>query len=526
MKQLLLFTFVFTTFLTQAQNFQIADQYVFGGSSYDSPRAAIAINNQTIVGGASLSGISGDKTTSNFGDIDIWVVSMDNNNTILWQRGFGGTATDDLVKMIETSDGNVLIGGFSDSWINGNKTAPNKGLSDFWIIKIDDQGNELWQKTYGGSGNDYFSDFVEFDDGSILLVGESYSGISGDKTESSYGQNDGWIVKIDAQGNVLWDKTIGGSDDDGFISVALDENENIFVTGSSSSPISGLKTEDSYGSMDYWVLKLDENGNVMWDRTIGGTGIDLSSKLVYSENRLFVIGNTLSGLSGTKTESSRGSNDIWITKLNQNGAILMDKAYGGNNVDNETNTLLTESGELVMVGTSDSDISGEVTLASHNNSTDFWILVNDTSDLSLKDQYKFGSDLGDYFPGVIEIENNSLLIFGNTEGGVSGDKTVPNVGMSDFWLLELSTDLSTNNWSSENNFTMYPNPANHFVQIDNLEKGQDYEVKVYNVIGKEVLETELNTSNNRIDVEGFSPGIYTVTFNNHEQRYTQKLVIE
>ncbi|WP_107037338.1 T9SS type A sorting domain-containing protein [Brumimicrobium mesophilum] len=526
MKKILLsFTLLFT-FITTSQTLQISDQYVFGGSANDSPRDALVINNQTIVGGVSSSGISGDKTTSNFGDLDLWIISVDNTNSIVWQKSFGGTGLDDLVKIIETSDGNILIGGSSGSGVNGNKTSPNKGMSDFWLIKMDNQGNELWQKSYGGEDDEFLGDMVELNDGSVLLVGGSTSPISGDKTESSFGESDAWIVKIDAQGNLLWDKTIGGNAGDALVSIALDDNDNIYFSGSSESSISGVKTEDSFGGYDYWVLKLDQNGNILWDKTLGGSGAEFSHYLIYSDNRLFVIGHSTSDVSGTKTETSRGAIDIWIAKLNQNGEVLMDKTIGGNYFDKVTGPIITESGELVMVGTSDSDISVEVTIASHNNSADFWILVNDTSDLSIKNQYKIGSDLGDFSPGILEIENNSLLLYGSTEANISGDKTVPSNGGLDYWILELSTNLSTSNFQNEESLSIYPNPTSNKFVISNLPSGESYELNILDMTGRTVLLSKVSSSNNSVDVNSLSPGMYTLHMYDGITKYTSKLIVE
>jgi len=134
--------------------------------------------------------------------------------------------------------------------------------------------------------------------------------------------------------------------------------------------------------------------------------------LIISNNQIYATGSSLSGVSGTKTEALRGSFDFWVTKMNQDGNIVSDKTYGGSGSEGLSNTKLFNSGELILVGTSDSDVSGEVQTSSHNNSQDFWVLITDTSDLSITSQFMFGGDNDESPPNILETENNSVLLFG------------------------------------------------------------------------------------------------------------------
>jgi hypothetical protein len=529
MKITLLLSALALVFFSNSQTLQITDQYVFGGDFNDLARYGIRINNKTVIGGDSYSGASGDKTTSNYGSLgsaDLWVIAMGDNGIIEWQNSLGGTSDDLLVTMIETLDGNILIGAYSESGIGGNKTTPNKGGYDFWLIKMDNQGNEIWQKSYGGSGDDYLGDLVELSDGSVILVGTSNSPISGDKTENSYGLSDYWVVKIDENGNIIWDRSIGGVYDEGASSVTIDDNENIFISGGSRSSVSGHKSEVSYGGYDFWIVKLDNNGNFVWDKTIGGADYDYGTNLIFSNNQIFAFGNSTSGISGAKTEISRGEFDIWGAKLDQNGTILMDKTFGGNYIEQLSDVKLMPSGDLILTGSSSSDVSGDVETSSHNNSLDFWILITDTSDLSIKSQFKFGGDQNDVSPTILEIENNSLLLFGATDSGVSGDKTLPSKGQNDFWVLELSTDLSTSDFHKEETLSIYPNPTSNTFQISNLPTGESYDLNVLDMMGKSVLESKVNSLNNSVDINSLSPGMYTLQMFDGIKRYTSKLIVE
>jgi hypothetical protein len=118
-----------------------------------------------------------------------------------WDKTFGGTGGDVAYSAVSTSDGGYLLVGYSNSGAGGDKSQNSQGYSDYWAVKIDGNGNKVWDKTFGGTGNDYARSAVSTSDGGYLLVGDSGSGAGGDKTQGNQGSNDYWAVKIDANGN-------------------------------------------------------------------------------------------------------------------------------------------------------------------------------------------------------------------------------------------------------------------------------------------------------------------------------------
>ncbi len=130
---------------------------------------------------------------------------------IEWDRTIGGSGDDYLYSVKPTSDGSYLFAGSSSSVISGNKTVSNFGSTDYWIVKLNSFGNIEWQKTIGGSGANILSSIDNTSDGGFILGGSSTSNISGLKSENSYGNHDYWIAKSDSYGNIQWQKTIGGS---------------------------------------------------------------------------------------------------------------------------------------------------------------------------------------------------------------------------------------------------------------------------------------------------------------------------
>ncbi len=167
-------------------------------------------------------------------------MKQDESGNVLWQNTIGGNWSDDLFSIIEITDGGYLLGGSSSSPIYGDKTEATQGGYDYWVVKLDGSGNILWQNTIGGSLTEYLNSVIQTTDGGYLLGGWSESDTSGDKTETSLGA-DYWVVKLDGSGNILWQNTIGGNDWDDLKSVIQTTDGGYLLGGYSESGISGTK---------------------------------------------------------------------------------------------------------------------------------------------------------------------------------------------------------------------------------------------------------------------------------------------
>ena len=183
-----------------------------------------------------------------------------------WDARFGGTGNDKLTVFQQTSDDGFILAGVSSSGVNGDKTQPAWNNSfDYWIVKTDASGNYQWDKRFGGTKNEILKSVYQTRDKGFLLGGYSNSGINGDKTQANWDTNsvsmnpsyDYWIVKIDSLGNKLWDKRFGGIYDDKFSCLIPAGDGGFLLGGFSGSGISGDKTQASWGSTDYWIVKID-----------------------------------------------------------------------------------------------------------------------------------------------------------------------------------------------------------------------------------------------------------------------------
>jgi hypothetical protein len=175
---------------------------------------------------------------------------------------------------------------------------------DYCLIKLNESAGVEWIKTYGGASSEKITSINKTADGGYILGGYSGSGISGDKSEPLIGIYDFWIIKIDATGNILWQNTIGGDDVDELSWISQTDDGGYIVCGMSESGVSGDKSQFSRGSGDYWVLKLDALGNIVWQNTIGGNTWDTPSNAVPTTDGGFIIGgHSRSIVSGDKTNT-------------------------------------------------------------------------------------------------------------------------------------------------------------------------------------------------------------------------------
>lgn len=162
--------------------------YRYGGNNKDELRAVEhTADGGYILGGYSLSGITGDKTQDKWGQYDYWIVRVDSSGNKLWDKDFGGTKDDLFASLDVTSDGGFILGGGSWSPVSGDKTQGKQGEVDYWIVKTDISGNKQWDKRFGGTSLDYLTCIRQTDDGGYILGGDCFSEVSGDVSQVSRG---------------------------------------------------------------------------------------------------------------------------------------------------------------------------------------------------------------------------------------------------------------------------------------------------------------------------------------------------
>jgi hypothetical protein len=239
--------------------------------------------------------IAGPTTSFGAGNDDFWLVKTDANGNMQWNKTYGGTGDDWAVSLIQTGDGGYALAGYTSSF--------GAGWYDFWLVKTNSAGTMQWNKTYGGTNADYGRSVVQTGDGGYALAGYTYS--------FGAGNADDWLVKTDASGNQLWNTTYGGTSEDGAYWVVQ--------TGDGGYALAGFTYSFGAGNRDAWLVKTESNGNMQWNKTYGGTADDEAWKLIQTGDGGYAP-------VGWTTSFGAGNRDAWLVKTDASGNIGGDES--------------------------------------------------------------------------------------------------------------------------------------------------------------------------------------------------------
>lgn len=373
-----------------------------------------------------------------------------NSQDILWEKSYGGTHAEYLFDAQPTADYGFILAGSSLSDKSGNKTDNNNGDLDYWVWKMDEKGEFEWQKSFGGSGFDLLQSIKNTRDGGFILAGTSSSNADFQKKDSCKGVTDFWVIKLDAKGEEQWQKTIGGNGQDELVCAFQTRDGGYILGGSSSSNPSPLtpegvieqrsekedmlnpkqdlyaKSEKSRGNMDYWILKLDKNGLVQWQKTYGGEYADLLRSMEQTKDGGYILGGySNSPQSGEKTDANKGIGDYWIVKIDDVGGIEWQQTYGGNG-DNQLYVIhQTNDGGYIAGGNSNSSTTLTAKGGNVRAGTDFWVLKMDEKGAVVwSETYDFGKV--DILTSLVENKDHTYLIGGYASPDSSEGESTPN----------------------------------------------------------------------------------------------------
>jgi hypothetical protein len=340
---------------------------------------------------------------------DYWVLKFDANSELEWNKTFGGSDDDRGRDIIQTTDGSYIITGFSRS--SDGDITDNAGSYDFWTLKIDGNGAIIWEKSFGFSGTDQSYTIKETSDGGFLLAGTidvtASGGLGNSKTSRKHAGGDYWLVKIDANGNKLWSRYYGGNFTDVIYDVEETANGDFILVGSSDSQDTDIT--NNRGSYDFWVVKINSVGTKIWQNNYGGTQIDEAFSITKTpENNFLIAGNSRS--SDDQVSVNNGSSDIWILQINSDGELLWEKNYGGSSFENARQIIPSLNGGFYVAGSSR---SSDIDLEKNNGNKDAWVFkINSSGDLEWQKSIG-GSDLEEG-NSITELNNGNLIIVGES----------------------------------------------------------------------------------------------------------------
>lgn len=329
-------------------------QKTYGGS--DDERASDLI--QTNDGGYAVIGKSksedGD-VSENAGYEDFWIIKLDSYGSILWQKSFGYSGVDTPNSIIQTNDQGYLITGVLDvSASNGqgsrlSSVQARHAGGDYWVIKLNSSGNKEWSNYYGGTFTDTAYDTVQTNDNGYIIVGSSDS-IDVDISNNK-GNYDFWIIKISEFGDLIWEKSFGGDQVDEARAISQMADGNYLVVGDTRS--SNLDISQNNGAADLWVIKISSDGSLLWEKTLGGSNFDVARSISKTQQNDFLIAGSSRSSDGIFINNN-GQNDALLLKINSNGYLQWQKTIGGPEIDFFYGAEELTDGSIVAVGDSDS----------------------------------------------------------------------------------------------------------------------------------------------------------------------------
>jgi hypothetical protein len=339
------------------------------GGSEDDEAADIS---KTSDGGYILTGysrsIDGD-VSSNAGFLDYWIIKVNSVGVKQWEKSFGFPGSDRAYSVIETAEGNFFVTGYFDvsacdpdnpidnpcpgNDLTGDQTGDSRsakhGAGEYWGILMDANGTKIWRRYFGGTNNDRGYGAVQTSDGGFLMVGSSEStdyDIIDDK-----GSYDLWAVRLDANGNKLWTKSFGGSEIDGGWGVTKTRDGNYLMVGDTRS--SDQDVSNSKGGGDLWAVKFNDSGNLIWEKSYGGTEFESGRNIRPLKDAGYVITGFSRSGNGDLTEN-KGQNDLWVITINEAGDLTFQLSAGGSKLDLGYGGTQTPDDKILVVGSTES----------------------------------------------------------------------------------------------------------------------------------------------------------------------------
>ena len=446
-----------------------------------------------------------DKKEACRGGDDFWIIKLDAKGNEMWQKTIGGMGQEKLQSIVRTSDGGYVIAGSSSSESSPNpseggekgssaqggenesltktgdkelsdKTAPNYGNMDYWMVKLDSKGNIQFQKTFGGKYEDELKSIEQTKDGGFILGGYSNSPAtiaskigtesSGNKTQDNIGVGDFWVLKLDKDGEITWQKTLGGDQDDNLYVVHQTYDGNYILGGNSNSNATNQKSKSNENGTDFWVIKLDTQGETIWQETYNIGKVDVLTSLIENDDHSVLLGGFAQSESSTQPSPMERER---VDKKEINDYVAIK---------------ITERGE------------------------ETW-------------RQSVGSKGEDLLKKAIETRDGGYLLAGTSKGEKSRDKD-SGIGSNDFWVVKLKDNSKPEN--PKLSIEALPNPV---ITFTNIIVGYDFTdgfASVYDLAGRQLQRFAIKTRTVPIDLSGLPEGIYIVNIDTNVQHDGIKVI--
>jgi len=472
----------------------------------------------------------GSTTLNNLGDYDIFIAKYDGAGNILWAKSASGISFDYPNDVTTDVNGNIYLVGISNSssLTFGTTTFNNKGG---FILKYDAQGNEIWAKSISGTVNGIVTDI----NGNIYVAGGFTDStiLLGSNNLVNNGMTDFFVLKYDNNGNVLWAKSNGGTSYEYINKISIDSIGNIYITGEFGQSLTfGTTTLISSGFRDIFIAKYDNSGNIIWSNSFGGNDSEYVHNISTDFNgNTYVIGDFYSAVLtvGTTSLININNSDLFIVKYDSIGDLAWAKSAGGSQSDYARGVTIDNYGNSYIAGYfSSPTINFDTTY--FNNSGSYNVFI--TKYNSLGDVIWVKLNSADY-AGDLAIDGADKLILTGAFG--MGSYSFDTISLINTNTTTLSNDafvakmdaypltIHQNN-QKEKSLLVYPNPFNNEITINYALRNSVATLTIYNLIGEEIKHQVITKQTTVINLANQSKGIYFVSIIDGNNRATRKII--
>lgn len=477
-----------------------------GGSQMDKAQCIKKTADGGLLIGGYTSSPDGDVSGVHGTQYDFWVVKTNADGTILWQRTMGGSNSELLNSIAFTNDGGYIAAGYSYSH-DGDVTI-NHGNADYWIVKLDDTAGIQWARSFGGSNIDIATCAQQTADSGYIVAGRTFS-TDGD-IAMHHDSSDCWILKLNPDGSIQWQKTLGGSRGEGASYIQQTIDGGFIVAGGGNSADGDVP--DTHGGGDMWVAKLSPTGTVQWEQSLGGTGADNAAMILQTADTGYIVAGSTSSTDGD-VAGGHGDYDYWVVKLSAAGAMQWQRCLGGEAGDFATGIVQTPGGGYAVSGVTFST-GGEIT--ANAGLSDMWVVKLSGAGLPQWQRTLgwYGYDAAE----SIEALSDSIYVVAGYNSCTNDSCISGNHGYTDAWVMKLgyqdTISLHTHGYMpavGQNSTTIMPNPATSGIKVSSLDVIRS--LMVTDALGRRMIERADNRNIVEVDVDALPPGVYMVRVN-------------
>ncbi len=469
-----------------------------------------------LLAGSSLSDAGGDIKSDRKGNIDAWLWKMKEDGTQEWQYRLGGDGSDYLHSISHTPDGGFLLGITSNSGKSGDKIEENKGQDDLWIIKLNAAKKIEWQKTYGGIGTEKIVKVLALKRGGYAVLADSNSIVSADKTQPYYGGVDLWLLRLNGQGDLVWQKSLGGEYQDQGVDVLETKDGGLLIGAKSNSPVSGSKTAESYGGLDYWLIKLDTSGKEQWQRSYGGEQEDeLKEIQALTDGTYMLFGTSNSDLTGNKTSKKESLLDYWLVQVDEKGYVREEFTYSHGDYNVLSNGFIDDKGKFFFGGSSAED---------KETGVDFeYVGIQLESDRTAVWEKSISSKGNDVLTKVVQTRDGGYVFAGTSNGSKSKIKASQKGG-HDFWIVKVEKEKKEKEEPTRISLEAFPNPTTGFSNIVMNFAYTTGKMEVYDLSGRLLQSRAIEYQTEPVDLTALSRGTYIISIKTDTESGSIKVV--